>query len=121
MSGATWHDTVLAPPLEPPLDHRSTAVNGGQQRSTEAVNDGQRWRTTAEPPVNHRSTVVDHQSTGRSTVGSTGQTATRHHVATRGTTWQLTWLEGILPSADSNPRPWGCGLKEPQETNCFRH
>ncbi|GKG52296.1 hypothetical protein Tco_0547171, partial [Tanacetum coccineum] len=52
---------------QPPLDHRSTAVNDGGQRwstppnhqSTAAVNDGQRWRTT----VDHRQTTGQRWST----------------------------------------------------------
>nr|GFB70254.1 hypothetical protein [Tanacetum cinerariifolium] len=55
-------------------DHRSTPVDhGGDRRSTVAVNDGRRWRTT----VDCRWTTVDHHRTtgqrwlvGWSTIGS---------------------------------------------------
>ncbi|GJR05737.1 reverse transcriptase domain-containing protein [Tanacetum coccineum] len=60
LSGATWRKHCSPTVGQPPSDHRSTVVNGGQRRSTPpdhrstaAVNDGQRWRTT----VDHRRTT----------------------------------------------------------------
>ncbi|GJV32791.1 hypothetical protein Tco_1393191 [Tanacetum coccineum] len=64
LSGAMWRKHCSPTFGQPPPDHRSTVVNGGQYRrttagppSTAAVNDGQRWRTTGQPPLDHRRTT----------------------------------------------------------------
>ncbi|GKE06502.1 hypothetical protein Tco_1398520 [Tanacetum coccineum] len=57
------------PSSEPPSDHRSTVVNGGQWWPTTVNGSGppsDHRLTTAGPPVNQRSTVVDRQSTAGS-------------------------------------------------------
>nr|GEY27164.1 hypothetical protein [Tanacetum cinerariifolium] len=68
---ATWQHPIGQPPVTWHLrQHRSTAINAaghrstaadhdGDQRSTVAVNDGRRWRTT----VDCRWTTVDHHRT----------------------------------------------------------
>ncbi|GKC33248.1 hypothetical protein Tco_1040542 [Tanacetum coccineum] len=85
LSGATW----------PVSRHQSHCLTIGQRRSTVAVNGDQRRSTMANHrlpspdnrlttvgvPPDYRSMVVDCQSTGGSTVGSTGQIATWHHLA----------------------------------------
>nr|GEV03439.1 hypothetical protein [Tanacetum cinerariifolium] len=54
--GLGQHRTTMPDHRSTVADHRSTVTDhGGHRRSTVAVNDGRRWRTT----VDHRSTVVD--------------------------------------------------------------
>nr|GEZ97026.1 hypothetical protein [Tanacetum cinerariifolium]GFA11823.1 hypothetical protein [Tanacetum cinerariifolium] len=127
------------PPVNGGQRHRSMeADHSGDRRSTVAVNDGRRWRTT----VDCRWTTVDlHRTTGqrwlvgRSTSGSRSgldrvwagsgsgldrvrvRSATWHATCQpRVPTWQLTWI--LSNKRESNPVPLGWNFRQNQENHC---
>nr|GEU35512.1 hypothetical protein [Tanacetum cinerariifolium] len=89
---------------------RSTTVNAADHRSTVAVNDGRRWRTT----VDCRWTTVDHHWTtsqrwlvGRSEPGPgriwIGSGSCPPRGMPRVPTWQLTWIISTRRELNSGP------------------